>query len=167
MAVGIPDLLLVIIGGCLTLLGVIVQSWISQSQFLEQRSRPAMRKLFLLVTDRNVEPEKWAEAILQFLNTFEASFIPNKIQQKTINLVYEMGDKYAETYPNKGRKFTDADAQKIIEDWEKDYSSMSKQERAETDFGGWLLQNKVELGKTILKEISGQKPPEEELGIIS
>jgi hypothetical protein len=158
VALGISDLLLVIIGGLLTLLGVLLQSLISQNQFQKQLAIPAMKKLFLLVTDRKTEPEQWAERVLGFLNTFEAAFVPPKIQKKTLKLVYEMDDKYIEAYPEKRRKFTDADAQKVVEDWEKEYGSMTKKEKAEIDFGGWLLQNKVELGKAILKEISGEKP---------
>ena len=153
MSLGIADLLLVLIGGLLTLLGVLLQSWISESQFQKQLAIPAMKKLFLLVTDRNAKPEQSEEKIIGFLNTFEAAFIPPKIQKEVLKLVYEMHDKYAEAYPEKGSAMSDADARKIIEDWEKEYGSMTKKEKAETDFGGWLLQNKVKLGKRILKEI--------------
>jgi hypothetical protein len=52
---------------------------------------------------------------------FDAGFVPSQIQRKVLNLVYEMYDKYAQAHPEKKRKFTDTDAQKIVEDWEMDY----------------------------------------------
>jgi hypothetical protein len=158
MALDISDLLLVLLGGLLTILGGLLQSWIAESQFRKQLAKPAMRKLFLIATDRKAEPEEWSERMLKFLNSFESGFVPMKIQKKALKLVYEMDDKYTEAYPEKRHPLTDEDAQKIIDDWEKEYRAMSDQEKAETNFGGWFLQNKVELGKTILKEMSGEKP---------